>query len=331
MLIKSYLPPRILTNEDLAQEYNDPKWSASMIYRKTGIQSRHVVEEELVSDLAVKAAESLLADYKIDRDSIDFLVLCTQSPDYFLPTTACIVQHRLELPTHTGAFDFNLGCSGFVYGLAICKGLLLSEIASNVLLIMSETYSRYVHPMDKSTRTIFGDAASAIFLAHEDIKRIGQFILGSDGSGAGNLIVPAGGRVLPRSTRAFQQEIDASGNIRTQEHIYMNGPEIFSFTLRVVPDLVNNTLHQNGLNIDDIDFFIFHQANRYILETLREKMDIPSDKFCVDMANTGNTVSATIPIALQNAIERNLIRKGSKVLLVGFGVGYSWGATVLSL
>ncbi|MDY9920624.1 MAG: ketoacyl-ACP synthase III [Synergistota bacterium] len=331
MLIKSYLPPCILTNEDLAHEYNDPKWSASMIYRKTGIQSRHVVEEELVSDLAVKAAESLLAEYKIARDSIDFLVLCTQSPDYFLPTTACIVQHRLELPTHTGAFDFNLGCSGFIYGLAICKGLLLSEIASNVLLIMSETYSRYVHPMDKSTRTIFGDAASAIFLAHEDIKRIGQCILGSDGSGAGNLIVPAGGRMLPRSASSFRQEIDASGNVRTQEHIYMNGPEIFSFTLRVVPDLVNDTLRQNGLNLDDIDFFIFHQANRYILETLREKMDIPSNKFCIDMANTGNTVSATIPLALQNAIERNLIHKGSKVLLVGFGVGYSWGATVLSL
>ena len=331
MLIKSYLPPRILTNEDLAQEYNDPKWSASMIYRKTGIQSRHVVEEELVSDLAVKAAESLLADYKIDRDSIDFLVLCTQSPDYFLPTTACIVQHRLELPTHTGAFDFNLGCSGFVYGLAICKGLLLSEIASNVLLIMSETYSRYVHPMDKSTRTIFGDAASAIFLAHEDIKRIGQFILGSDGSGAGNLIVPAGGRVRPRSASTFKEEIDASGNIRTQEHIYMNGPEIFSFTLRVVPDLVNDTLRKNELSMDDIDFFIFHQANRYILETLREKMDIPSNKFYIDLAKTGNTVSATIAIALQNAIEKNLVRKGNKVLLVGFGVGYSWGATVLSL
>jgi 3-oxoacyl-[acyl-carrier-protein] synthase-3 len=326
-----FLPSEALSNDSLAAEYNDPKWSASKIYRKTGIRSRPVVKDELVSDLAVVAAERLFEEHGIDRSAVDFLLLCTQSPDYFLPTTACLVQDRLGLPVTTGALDFNLGCSGFVYGLALAQGLLIAGTASKVLLIMSETYTRHIHPLDKSVRTIFGDAATATLLDADDLPRIGKFVLGTDGSGAPNLIVPAGGMARPRSEETAKEETDEAGNVRSMDHIYMNGPEIFSFTLRAVPDLVRETLRKNELSDDEIDLYVFHQANRFILENLRDRLEIPEERFYIDVEETGNTVCATIPIALRNALDKGLIREGSKVLLAGFGVGYSYGATVLRL
>lgn len=325
------LPSSSLNNEDIALQYNDPKWSAAKIYRKTGIRSRSTVKDELVSDLAVGAAERLLEEYKIDRASIDFLLLCTQSPDYFLPTTACLVQDRLGLPITTGALDFNLGCTGFVYGISLAQGLLCAGTANKILLIMSETYTRHIHPLDKSTRTIFGDAAAATLLDKEDVQRIGKFVLGTDGSGASNLIVPSGGMARPRSADTAKEETDDAGNVRSMDNLYMNGPEIFSFTLRAVPEMIRQTLEKNELSAEAIDFYVFHQANRFILENLRDRLEIPEDRFFIDVEETGNTVSATIPIALRNALDKGLIREGSKVLIAGFGVGYSWGATVLRL
>ena len=331
MQINYQLATLEVSNASLAEKYNDPKWSASKIYRKTGIRSRHVVKDELVSDLAVGAAERLFQEYGIDRNSVDFLLLCTQSPDFFLPSTSCIVQHRLGLPTSIGALDFNLGCSGFVYGLSLAQGLLSTGAASKILLIMSETYTRHIHPMDKSTRTIFGDGAAATLLDKEDIPRIGKFVLGTDGSGAPNLIVPSGGMARPRSAETMKEETDEAGNVRSMDNIYMNGPEIFSFTLRTVPDMVRRTLERNELSAEEIDLYVFHQANRFILENLRDRLEIPEERFYIDVEETGNTVSATIPIALRNALDKGLVREGSKVLIAGFGVGYSWGATVLRL
>ncbi len=331
MDISVYLPPDVLTNETLAAEYNSPNWTASKIFRKTGIHTRHIVKEELVSDLAVNAAEKLFSEYSIERSTIDFLLLCTQSPDYYLPSTSCIIQERLKLRTGTGAFDYNLGCSGFVYGLAVAKGLLSAGIARRVLLITAETYTRHIHHQDRSTRTIFGDAAAATLITTEDIGKIKDFVLGTDGSGANNLIVPAGAMALPRNPQTSEEKQDDSGNIRSKNNIYMNGPEIFAFTLRTVPKLVEDTLYKNGLTKDDIDYYIFHQANRYILTVLREKLDIPEEKFYIDVESLGNTVSSTIPIALHGAIKSTKIKTGSKVFIAGFGVGYSWGAAILQI
>jgi 3-oxoacyl-[acyl-carrier-protein] synthase-3 len=331
MKLSYYLPSSSLDNDKIASHYNDPKWSATKIYRKTGIRSRHVVKDELVSDLAVGAAERLFSEYGIDRSTVDFLLLCTQSPDYFLPTTACLVQDRLGLPTSIGALDFNLGCSGFVYGLSLAQGLLSTGAASKIMMIMAETYTRHIHPMDKSTRTIFGDGAAATLLDGDDAARIGKFFLGTDGSGGPNLIVPAGGMARPRSAETSKEETDEGGNIRSLDNLYMNGPEIFSFTLRAVPEMVRKTLEKNNLAGEDIDLYVFHQANRFILENLRERLEIPEERFYIDVEETGNTVSATIPIALRNALDKGLIGEGSKVLIAGFGVGYSWGATVLRL
>nr|WP_321501520.1 ketoacyl-ACP synthase III [uncultured Dethiosulfovibrio sp.] len=318
-----------LSNAKLETIYSDPSWTAKKILRKTGIASRPTAGEMLVSDMAVKAAENLFEEHDIDRNSIDYLLLCTQSPDYYLPTTACMVQDRLGLPTSIGALDFNLGCSGFVYGLSMAKGLIAGGVAKKVLLITSETYTKHIHPMDRSTRTIFGDGSSATMICQEDLPQIGSFSLGTDGSGYRNLIVPSGGMALPRTAETAQAEADESGNIRSKDNLYMNGPEIFSFTLRAVPGMVKDVLDKNGLTQEDIDLFVFHQANRFILETLRDKLSITHDRFVIDVEDIGNTVSSTIPIALKRAITRGQIKEGSKVLIAGFGVGYSWGATIL--
>ena len=333
MLISYYLPSNTLTNETLETLYAAPSWTAAKIYRKTGIKSRPVAGTELVSDMAVKAAEKLFNEYGISPQSVDFILLCTQSPDYLLPTTACIVQYRLGIPTTAGAFDYNLGCSGYVYGLATAKGLLCAGVAKNILLITSETYTKHINPLDRSTRTVFGDAASATYLTAEDAGKIGEFVLGTDGGGASNLIVPSSGMALAKSAQTAVESEDAHGNIRSEDNLYMNGPEIYAFTLRAVPRLVSDILEKNGLTMDDIDYAILHQANRLVLTSLRDKLDIPEEKFCIDVEELGNTVSSTIPIAIKRAAERlpEKLRPGAKILIAGFGVGYSWGGTVITL
>jgi len=333
MLISYYLPPTILTNEELEKEYASPSWTAAKIYRKTGIKSRHIAKDELASDLAVEAGKKLFAEHGISPSEIDFLLLCTQSPDYYLPTTACIVQDRLGIPTTAGAFDYNLGCSGYIYGLAAAKGLLSAGIAKSVLLITAETYTKHIHPMDRSTRTVFGDGASATLIKEEDIAKIGQFVLATDGKGAPNLIVPTGAMANPRTEETAKENEDANGNIRSMDNIYMNGPEIYAFTLRGVPDLIEKTLIKNNITMDRIDYVILHQANRLVLESLREKLEIPEEKYCIDVEDIGNTVSSTIPIALRRAIDKNIpqAKNGSKILIAGFGVGYSLGATVITI
>jgi 3-oxoacyl-[acyl-carrier-protein] synthase III len=327
--ISYYLPQQELTNDSINQSF--PEWDISKISSKTGIANRHIAaENEFSSDMAVKAAEKLFAEYSIDRATIDFVLLCTQSPDYFLPTTACILQDRLQLPTTAGALDFNLGCSGFVYGLAMAKGFISSGIAKNVLLITSETYSKFIHPKDKSNLTIFGDAAAATLItAGEGFCTIDNFDLGTDGRGAENLIVKKGG-LRNRSYDSGADITDEYGNVQNDNCLYMNGPEIFNFTIGAVPVLVNNVLQKNNLVADDINLFVFHQANKYMLNHLRKKIGIPTEKFFVFLENCGNTVSSTIPIALYEAMKQQQANSGMKVLLAGFGVGYSWGGCVLS-
>jgi len=321
-----YLPATILSNSELNQLY--PEWSVEKIAEKTGIVNRHIAaKDEHVSDMAIAAAKTLFEKHPGTQENIDFVILCTQSPDYLLPTTACIIQEKLGISQKAGAIDFNLGCSGYVYGLAIAKGLIAANIAKKVLLLTAETYSKYIHEKDKSNRTIFGDGATATIIATEGLAEIGEFELGSDGKGAENLIVKEGGSKAPVLT--YQEETDQYGNVHSPSCLYMNGPEIFTFTSRAVPGLVNETLAKNQLTIETTDLFIFHQANLYMLNHLKKKIKIPDEKFYVFIENTGNTVSSTVPIALTEAIEQGRITKGNKVLLAGFGVGYSWGGAVL--
>ena len=323
--ISYYLPETIVTNEQLVREF--PEWTVEKIAEKVGVNQRHMAGDETISDMAVKASEKLFAEYpEILREDIDFVIVCTQSPDYFLPSTACLVQARLGLPTACGAYDFDLGCSGYEYGLAMAKGFIAAGIAKNVLLITSEAYNKHIHPRDKGNRTIFGDAATATVISTDGFAEIGEFNLGTDGKGAENLIVKTGGMRNPKPLKDLT--FDENGNPVSSDYLFMNGPEIFSFTLKVVPRMVKDVLAKSGLVKDNIDLFVFHQANKYMLTFLRKKLKIDEDKFFVNMDEIGNTVSSTIPIALADAKSAGLLH--GKVLIAGFGVGLSWGATILT-
>lgn len=324
------LPERVLGTQELAAEF--PQWSVAKIDEKTGIHERHIASAgECASDLAAAAASALFASGACSPESIDYLLFCTQSPDYFLPTTACILQDRLGIPKTAGALDFNLGCSGYVYGLGLAQGLLATGQARSLLLLTADTYSKFIHPQDRATRTIFGDAGAATWLtaSTDDEASLGPFVYGTDGSGWPNLIVPAGAMRQPRTSDTAAENTDSSGNVRSSDNLFMNGPEVFDFTMGAVPVMVRELLRKSGYKWDDIDLVIFHQANLYMLQTLRRSLQIPEEKFYMALAFCGNTVSCTIPIALSHALKEGRLRAGMRVLLAGWGVGYSWGATIV--
>jgi 3-oxoacyl-[acyl-carrier-protein] synthase III len=324
--ISYYLPEKILTNEILVKEF--PEWSVEKIASKIGIYQRHIANEnETAADMAVAASEMLFKEYGIEKSCIDFLLLCTQSPDYFLPTSSCLIQNKLGLRTDIGSLDFNQGCSGFIYGLSLAKGLISAGISKNVLLITSETYSKHIHKRDKGNLTIFGDAAAATLISTDGFAKILNFSLGTDGRGAKNLIVETGG--MRFKTKADNISFDENGNPESPDYLFMNGTEIFSFTLDTVPLLLKETLKKNSFGQDDIELFVLHQANKYMLEFLRKKLKIDPEKFYYYIEKVGNTVSSTIPIALKEAVLEGKAAADKKVLIAGFGVGYSWGGTIL--
>lgn len=310
------LPEKVLDNNELAALY--PDWTAERIEQKIGIVARHVAAPgECASDLAVRAAEALFAEKGLDRASVDYLLLCTQSPDYYLPSTACVVQSRLGLPSSCGALDFNLGCSGYVYGLGLAKGLIETGQARNVVLITAETYSKHIEASDKNVRTLFGDAAAATWVqgVDEPVEIMDAFVYGTDGTGARQLIVESGGMRLPAG--------------QGDPYLRMDGPSIFTFTLKAVPAAVEQVLMKAGCALDHVDLFVFHQANAFMLETLRKKIKVPPEKFVCAFRDFGNTVSSTIPIALVESERAGVLKAGMRVMLVGFGVGLSWGACLV--
>lgn len=324
--ISYYLPAKKVTNEDLVSEF--PEWTVDKIANKVGVSTRHVVDRnETAADLATEAAEKLFQEHGINRSSVDFVLLCTQSPDYYLPTSACIIQNRIGLSTSCGALDFNLGCSGFIYGLSLAKGLIAANIAQNVLLLTAETYSKHIHPRDKGNRTIFGDAAAATLVSTEGFASIEEFSLGTDGRGADNLIVKKGGLRQPYEKNDLK--FDENSNPSSSDFLYMNGGEIFNFTSEAVPALVNKLYEKNEINKEDVNLFVFHQANKYMINYLRKLLSIDKEKFYEYLENVGNTVSSTIPIALYEAERENKLV--GNILLAGFGVGYSWGGVVLKV
>lgn len=321
-----YLPERIVTNAELLKDF--PEWSVDKVTAKVGVTSRHLAaDNETAGDLAEKAARRLFEEYGISPSEIDFLLLYTQSPDYFLPSTACLLQHRLGIPVTSGAFDYNLGCSGCIYGLAVAKGLVSAGIARNVLLLTAETYSKYLHPSDKSNRSIFGDGAAACLISTDGFVEIGDFVCGTDGSGAENLIVKTGASKQRKPTGIFKE--DEEGHTWYDDYLYMNGGAIFNFTLETVPVLVRQLLDKSGSQKEEIDYFIFHQANKFMLNTIRKVCVLPKEKFYVSLENTGNTVSSTVLIGLKDCLLNGTIKAGMQVVVAGFGVGLSWGGTIL--
>lgn len=332
--IEYCLPEKIETIEDLAREH--PEWPLERITSKTGVAARHIAGPgETAADLGVAAAQKLFASGVVAPEEIDFILFCTQTADYILPTTACVIQTRLGVPTSAGALDFNLGCSGFVYGLGLAKGLVSSGQARRLLLITADTYNKLIHADDRSVRTVFGDGGAATLIVADDAAPdepyagMGPFVYGTDGEGAPNLCVPAGGMRLPITGGEPIEYADAYGNRRSERNLFMHGRAIYGFALRAVPHAVSRLLDQATLSIDDIDCFVFHQASAKVLDALQRRIGIPEERFFVRMRDIGNTVSSTIPIALKDAADQGALRPGDRAMLVGFGVGYSWGATVI--
>ncbi len=324
--IEYVFPKQKITNNDLAKQFQD--YDFEKFEEKVGIINRYwVSEDETAFDLAKEACEKLFE--KIDRQEIDYILYCTQSPEYFLPTTACVLQNQLGLKKNIGALDFNLGCSGYVYGVGLAKGLINSGQAKNVLLVTAETYSKYLHPNDRSNRAIFGDAATATLISFSNKECVGEFLFGTDGSGYDKLIVKNGCSKSPFSTKANEITY-GTNNVYTDNHLYMNGPEVFNFTSEVVPNFTKEVLEKNQKEIKDINQFVFHQANSFMLNFMRKRLKIDTECFYIDLKDGGNTVSSTIPIALKNYSQNNEFEE-QEIIIVGFGVGLSWAGGLITI
>ncbi|SFC06609.1 ketoacyl-ACP synthase III [Massilia yuzhufengensis] len=330
--IAGYLPETILGNEELGSLY--PGWSADKIFDKTGIRQRRIAgPDETAGDLAARAAEALFARGAVSAGDVDFIILCTQAPDHVLPSTSCILQHRLGIRTSAGALDVNLGCSGFVYCLSLARGLIETGAARCVLVLTADTYSKYIHPLDKSVRTLFGDgaAATAVVAGEGEGAAIGPFVFGTDGRGSDKLIVETGGFRRRRSDATAAEYTDDSGNVRSRDHLYMAGADVMAFSLREVPRAAAALLDKAGMEKSDIDYFVLHQANRFMLESLRKKLGVDAARFPIHVEECGNTVSSTIPLALVAMREAGALRTRKTLMLLGFGVGYSWAGCLLTL
>lgn len=320
--IRIHLPEEVLSNTHLAKEFNITE---AEIFKRTGIEKRYLASKnETASDLAFEAGKKLLATEHGLVNKIDFLIFCSDCFDYIAPATSCILQDRLKLPQTVGCMDLPYGCSGFVYGLGIANGLLHSGMANKILFLTCDSSTKTLNPKNFEQRSLFSDGAAAILLSKNDKTPPNDFIFGTDGSGAHDLYIEGS---------AFRAPIDENfkkDSCVPYGEMVMNGANIFSFALKTVPTLIHDTLNKCKLGFEDIDLFIFHQANGFILETLRRKMDIPKEKFYTNIKDYGNTVASTIPIALYTAEQEKVLKKGMKVLVAGFGVGNSWAATVIN-
>lgn len=316
-----YLPEIVEENEE------------ARLRKKTGILRRHICPDNMTaSDMAVNAAEKVFGN-GFAREEVDFLLYCTQSPDYMLPSTACILQDRLGLSKCCGALGFDLGCSGYIYGLGLAKGLIESRQAKNVLLLTSETYTKYIHPEDHAVRPLFGDAATATVISavEADVSGINGLVYGTDGSGADKLIVPVGGMRQRYQSTPVTETKDKYGNIRTNQNLYMDGGAIMDFALEVVPDAVEHVLAKTSLKKEEVNYYVFHQANKFILKSLQQICELTEIPYWNDVAEYGNTVSNSIPIALVDMMHTEKTSALKNIILIGFGVGLSWGGCVVDL
>ena len=312
--IEYYLPERVEDNDLLEEENAD--WRMSDLVKKTGVLKRYISDKNQTSvDMAVIAAEKIFQN-GVDRHEIDFVVLVTQSPDYLLPTSACIIQDKLNLKKECMAFDINLGCSGYIYGLSVCSGLIETGVAKKGLLICSETYTKFIDKSDRTCRPLFGDGAAATLLTACVNDKLGPFTFGTDGSGYDNLILRGSGARVENDSNAIN-------------NLFMEGAKVFMFTMDMVPKSVEGMLKKVDLSIDEIDLFVFHQASKLVIDNITRRLDLPEEKVFRNYQDIGNTVSASIPIALKDAEDKKVLKRGDKVMLAGFGVGFSWGSCLL--
>ncbi len=321
------LPLHRVTNQALAELH--PTWQMDQVELRTGVKERAWCgRDETALDLAETACRKVLTRVNWDAGTVDALLFCTQSPDYAMPPNACLLQERLGLPTSVAALDFSLACSGFIYGLYLARALIESGTAHRVLLVTAETYSKWTHPGDRGPVTLFGDGAAAT-LVTAGATGIETIAVGTDGSGSSTFMIPAGGARSPASDCTKAEVTDESGNVRTPEHIYMDGGSVLDFVKKAMPKFVNRLLAQARVKLDTVDLVVFHQASQIALDYLNRALHVPRAKQFTNIGCIGNTVSASIPIALRDAELQGVLKPDMRLVLVGFGVGLSWGGCVL--
>jgi len=318
--IKYYLPRKRLTNQELEQKF---EFDESFLSLKLGIHERPVADNgEACSDLAFKACRKIFEEGKVEPHEIGLLILCTQNSDYKLPHTSAILQDRLKLSKHIIAFDINLGCSGFVYSIAVAKAIMNMFHIKKGFVITSDPYSKIIHSEDRDCLPIFGDAATATLLSEDGFMGIMDFTFGTEGSSHKELIVKEGGSRYPIGTN------DVTSEALRSRCLYMNGRSIFNFAMTNIPDDIKSCLKRNNLRIEEIDYFVFHQGSKYLLDCLAKGLNVDKSKVIYSLNSTGNTVSSSIPIALAPYLNENR-KLNKKYLISGFGVGLSWASSVL--
>lgn len=302
------------------------------IFKNTGVKERHLVDSTLcASDLCLVSAKSLLEKLEVKPNEIDGLIFVSQTPDYILPATSCTLHEKLGISSSCAAFDVNLGCSGYVYGLWMAANFIATGSLKKVLLLAGDTISRICCKKDRATYPLFGDAGSATILEYAEGAHPLYFVLGTDGSGANNLIVPAGSFRSPHSEETAQEKLFSDGSMRSSEQLYMNGAEIFTFTIREVPPMVSEVLNLAKWQLESVDAVVMHQANKFIIQYLSKKIGVKQSKVPTSLERYGNTSSASIPITILDSLANLLQSGGGRLVLTGFGVGYSWGSVAVKM
>lgn len=298
----------------------------------TGIRFRRIASPDVCSsDLCYTAANKLLNEMVIDRSSIDLLIFMSQTPDYRQPATAAILQNKLGLSTRTAAFDINLACSGYIFGLSTAFSYCSQMGINRALLLVGETLSRIVSTKDRVTSLLFGDGATATLIEKDESAAEAYFSLNSDGSGYEVLHITGGGYRNPSSQETLRISVYPDGSERNQEHLFMDGMEVFNFTMREVTKDINKLFETSKISIEDIDYVVFHQANKIITDFILKKMKIPPDKAPYSMYKFGNTSAVSIPLTIVSELRKELTSSKANLLLTGFGGGLSWGSSFLVL
>ena len=314
--VGSCLPEKRLTNADLEKMVNT---SDEWILTRTGISERRIVAQgEATSDLAVRACESAISDAGIEPGDIDLLVVATSTPDMLLPSTACLVQAHLGLTCP--AFDMNAACTGFIYGLHTASSAIEAGRADVVLLVGADTLTRVVDFKDRRTCVLFGDGAGAAVLRASENPGVRSIVLGADGKGNSMLKIPAGGSAMPASPETVQTRL---------HFIQMNGNEVFKFAVRAIPRATRAALAASEIDVSELAWLVPHQANQRILDTIADRLHVPHERVFSNLATTGNTSAASIPLAIDDLYTSGRLAPGNLLALVGFGAGVTWGAAIV--
>jgi 3-oxoacyl-[acyl-carrier-protein] synthase-3 len=327
--LSACVPKNISRNEDLKSLLGDLE--TNKVINNIGIHEKRIVDSETTaSDLCFYAAEKLLSDNVIDKESIDVLIFMSQLPDYKIPATSPSLQHRLGLSTKTACFDISLACSGYVYGLATAYSYACQPSINRVLFLVGETFSKIISPQDKVNAPLYGDAGTATLIEKGNFGP-SNFMLFSDGVGEKAIYIPAGGAKKMTNKHSLDVTEREDGNFRNDNQLFMDGLEVFNFTLKAVPTSIKEILSITSISIETLDYFIFHQANKFMIDFFIKKLKINPLKAPISLNKFGNVSSATIPLTIVTQLSEHLKNNNKKILLSGFGAGLSWGTAILNL